>query len=205
MKSPARFIHDQVIGFMRAGKEWEPAENAVERAASKGVAGLLVVVGIALAIVPLFLDFLPARVALRALVVSTLVFGLAARFWHGISVASVIAGMFRYWLPVGFLIYMYVAAGKIAIALFKLGESPDYLYPCGIMIVGMALLGGITSWVHVGVVRERATSAGTSARAKIFGLRAYALLWFAFFLGGLWTLAMAIGLADWIMVDVFGL
>jgi hypothetical protein len=204
MKSFLHYLHGQVMGSLRAGKEWKDAETAVGKGASKLFAFALGLVAIAVAVIPMFLDFLPPRIALRALLLSILILGMAFRFWRGVSVFSMLGGLLRYWIPTAFMIYAYFTGGKMAIVLFKENGSPDYAFHGGIMMMIMAFLGVVTSWIQANVVAEAAAIAGTTDRIKIVALRFYALIWVGFFFGGAFMLAWATGLADWFFVDVLG-
>jgi hypothetical protein len=204
MKSFLHFLHGQVMGSLRVSKEWKDAETSVGKGTSKLFAFALCLVAIAVAVLPLFLDFLPPRIALRALVVSMLILGMAARFWRGVSFFSMLGGLLRYWVPTAFVMYAYFTGGQMAIVLFKENDSPDYAFHGGIMMMIMAFLGVVTSWIQANVLAEAAAAAGTTDRIKIAALRFYALVWVVFFFGGAFMLAWATGLADWFFVDVLG-
>ena len=198
-------LHDQVKGFFRAGRDVPDASSPADRGASKAFASVLVVIGIGFMAVPLVLDFLPARVALKSLVVSMMVFGVAVKYWRGSSLFHLMKDLARNWIPFGLLIYMYFTIGKMAIALFKDGEEVDYAIHGGIMMMCGSFLAVVTSLVHASNLKEAAIAKGESARAAIFGFRLYALIWCGFFTGGFIMLAWGTGWAEWFMVDVLGL
>lgn len=205
-----RYIHAQLSGYMRTSKDWKDPQHAVDRGASKIAAVLLALFGIILAAVPMLLESLPSRVALRGLVVSMLLFGLAGRYWKGISFRFVVARFFRYWLPNAILIYLYLTVGSLAIQFFKLGEVINPGKQIGPMLMVLASIAAIASWMHARIMIE--TSPGGSlasldpaAKAKVFGFRIYTVLWVAFFLGGAVMLAEATWFGDWLMVDILGL
>ncbi|MHC4380295.1 MAG: hypothetical protein ACYSU1_04305 [Planctomycetota bacterium] len=198
------YIHDQVMGFLKAGKDTEPAGNAVDRGASKAFGGLLVVVGVALAVVPLFLDFLSPRVALRSILVSVMVFGVACKFLSGASLFGLIGEMLRYWIPFAWMIYAYLVVGMMAVSLLKGGESTDYAFHGGIMMATMGFLGAVTTWLHARLLGEGDPEGGGSHRVAIYGLRLYSVVWLAFLCGGLFMFAWATGWADWFFVEVLG-
>ncbi|PCJ55710.1 MAG: hypothetical protein COA70_01130 [Planctomycetota bacterium] len=199
------YLHDQVKGFSKAGTDVPDAESSIDRKASKAFAMALGLAGLALMAVPLVLDFLPPRVAVKSLVVSMMVFGLAVKYWRGSSLFHLMGDLVRNWIPFSLLIYMYFTGGKMAIAVFKGGESVEYAIHGGFMMMAGSFLAIVTSLVHAYKLGEKAKAEGTTARAAVIGFRFYAIIWCAFFVGGFIMLAWGIGLADWFMVDVLGL
>ena len=117
---------------------------------------------------------------------------------------SVLTGLIRYWLPFSLLIYMYYGACVMADALYRGDGSVDYAFHGGILIMSMAFLGCVTSWIQARIVHEQALEQGTSEKLKVAGLRIYAVIWVGFFFGGLLMFGMATGAADWLFVEVLG-
>lgn len=190
-----RIIHSQVASFLKAGKEVHLAEGAVELGASRMVAVVLALVGLAIAGLPLVLDFISVRVAARAQLVSLAAFALATKFWRGMSLRWLIGGFFRHWIPVGVLVHIYLVTVWVVLRWLKDGEPPDIAFHGGIMMMVLSFVAGVASWMH-------AKHAAQGAFRWLLGF--YALLWLGFFLGGCLMLAMATGAADWFFEDLLG-
>ena len=204
-RAAALFLHGQVMAFMAVGREREDAVGAADRGASKLLGAVLFVVALAVVALPVFLDFLPGRVALKSVYVSLLTMGLAGRFWSGQSALALAKGVLRCWLPTGLLVYMYILGAKMMTALMAEGRSAEeFALEIGICMTIMAILGLVTSWVHAGIVAERPAGKGDRKGLKVAGLRFYALVWVAFVGGGLFMIAYATELAEWFFVDVLG-
>lgn len=205
-----RLIHAQVAGFLRAGKELRRPEGAVDRGASKLVAALLFLLGAGLVALPPLLDFLPARVSLRAHLVALAAFGFGVRFWRGVSVRWMLRGLLRYWLPTGLLLYIYFIVGLMLATVFEGRDAFDIGLHGGAMMIVLAVCAGLASWEEA---RQRVAGAegggrfrdlDAAAKAGVLALRFYALVWVAFFCGGLVMIAHATGLGDWFFQDVLG-
>ena len=195
-----RFIHSQVVGLLQSGYNWHDSKNDADLKSSKFIALVLCLCAVALVALPFLLDFLSARTAMRSIFLAVPILIAAKRFWHGASMRWIFMGLIRHWLPISLLIYIYLVLGVIAVQAMKGGDFIDIGKQCGILMMSLGLVGGVTSWVQAGIVRD----SSKPEKAKILALRFYALMCLGFFLGGALTAAHATGLADWFFVEVLG-
>jgi len=200
----ALFVHDQVLGFLRIGTRDQQATGAVDRGASKLLAGALGAAGLAVAAMPITLDFLPPRLVVKALLVSLLLFGSAARYWRGASTLALLRGMASCWLVVGLFLYAYLLGGRMGYGIFLEGRDVmDYGLEVGLLMMTMSALASSASWTHASLILE-AKSDAAPPRMKAYGIRVYALILLLFTLGGAFLASMALGWAAWFFEDLLG-
>lgn len=210
MKSIRKLVHAQLAGFLKAGKEVRQPQGSLDRGGSKLFGLLLIALGAAIAVVPLWLDYLPGRLYLRAQFTALAAFAFGVRFLRGISVVWMLRGLFRYWLPTTLLIYIYFLAGLgLAMVFGRVGDDNIGIYG-GVLMLTLSICAGLASWEEArlrvagdsGEGRFRDLSA--AAKTGVIALRFYALVWLGFFVGGFVMLAWATGLGDWFFQDVLG-
>jgi len=200
----ALFIHGQVLGFLRVGTRGQRAEGAIDRGASKLLAGVLATAGVAVAAMPMTLDFLPPRLVLKTLFVSLLLFGSAARYWHGASTLALLREMASCWLAVGIFAYAYLLGGRMGYGIFLEGRDVmDYGLEIGLLMMTMSALASSASWTHASLILE-APSDAPPPRMKAYGMRVYALVLLVFTFGGAFLASVALGWAAWFFEDLLG-
>jgi len=195
-----RFIHSQVVGLFHSGQNWQDAESDGDRKSSKLIALVLGLMAVSFVVLPFLLDFLSERSAMRSIFLSVPLLVAAKHFWHGASMRWILMGLIKNWLSIGLLVYIYLVLGAIAVQAFKGGEFINIGKQCGILMMALGFVGGVTSWIQAGILRD----ASQPDKAKVVALRFYALIWLGFFLGGTLALANATGWADWFFVEVLG-
>lgn len=198
-------IYAQFRGLIKAGKRIVPAQNRTELIVSRIIGIVLFLFSILFIRVIFTLDYLPLRIYIRVFIVIAPLMTFAFKFYRGISISWILAGLRRYWIPVAVLVYTYITLGLLIYYIFADAGSMAIGLTVGFFLV---LFGSVLAVVFgkrgMEVGKDRSANSDRVRKMKVFGYLLYTLLWIAFIIGGFISISWATGFMDWFLKSVLG-
>ncbi|MBC8342812.1 MAG: hypothetical protein ISR55_05995 [Bacteroidetes bacterium] len=204
-------IHTQIKGFLQAGKTIVPPKSKEELFASRVFAALLLFFVIIFYFFVFRLSIkMPLRIYLRAMLYLIPALGFVVMFYKGVSLSWMFSGFRKYGLFSILLVYIFIVLLLIYIWIFR---SFNFTL---VGIAGSLLLLAIGSLFSVyyrveaikGLTKDGAS--GQFSQLDLYGQFVFlirnlaSLVFFMFFLGGIWMLLWATGVGDWFFESVLG-
>jgi hypothetical protein len=193
----AEYIHGQFSGFLKAGKKLQPPQDASDKAMSRFVSFLLIAVLVALVLVVWNFGYLSWRIGARFAIIILPLIGFIIAFYRGISVRWMVKGLLKYWLPTSVLILtFYVAFSLFAGVITNSTTDLEIGMKGGILMCIMGFLFSIAYWHEA----RHGKNSGNKTREIAVKIGSYfmALVWVAFFIGGIVMILWATGIGDMI-------
>jgi len=195
----------QIDGFRWAGKTLERPQNQAELVTSRAIAiGLFVLILVA-SVSLLNSPHVPTHIYWRALILLLPVLGFVLEFWRGLSIRWIATGLRRYWLVPLWIVATFLVLMYAFTYLFADLKHNGLFYWIGLYLTGMGFVIVVYSMTTVKrLVRSAKSKPVTYRRLKIIGVTLFGLLFFAFGIGGLVSLAYGSGFSGWFLTHVLG-
>ncbi len=201
-------IYTQCRGFLRAGKNLQKPEDETDLLLSRIIGFLLLLLAGGIFLSVFYLRFLSVRLVARAVLIIITLLIFALKFYKGISIKWMWRGMRKYWIPISCLVYIFVALGYLVSGIFYFDLSNlEMGLIGGTLMIFMATLGMVSFFKAGKAFQQKASERPEdklSSLVNALGSYLMALIWLAFFIGGLINIAWGTGVADWFFQNILG-